>query len=79
MDSYVLEVSLQVRISLTFCDALKLGRALACVYSLPEGWLHVKDQAVEKFFGSWCLCTAHEVILQVPVPRLNKVIGMNAL
>lgn len=34
---------------------------------------------MQKLVGSWGLGTAHEVILQVTVPRLDEVVGVDPL
>lgn len=49
------------------------------MYGLPERWLNVDNQAVQKLVGSGGLCPAHEVVLQVSVPRLNEVVRVDAL
>lgn len=49
------------------------------MYGLPQQWLNVDNQAVQKLVGSGRLCPDHEAVLQVLVPRLNEVVRVDAL
>lgn len=80
-----LKVGLCVSISLTLGDALEFSGTLtqetklSCMDTLAKVWFHVKNQAVKKLIGSRRVSPTHEVVLEILMPRLDEVFGMDAL